>query len=205
MVFEDFDSDLVPGWTFTYPAFPTPLPGSHTGKSQGFGNGQAISYTLQKNAQAANYIFSIWMKCGSGTSLSLALSGGGTYSATLTLPNTGGAWQYFQKTLPLSAITTATFTPTATLTSTAGVGIDDILFYPQNAEAATYSYDPITHFKVAATNTNGISAYYTNDAWGRLLTQYDQDKNMVQRKTYVLPGTAPAIRSRKPLWWRALL
>jgi len=35
------------------------------------------------------------------------------------------------------------------------------------SEATTATYDPTFHYKIAQTNANGISAYFTNDAWGR--------------------------------------
>src|SRR6185437_12588472 len=37
-------------------------------------------------------------------------------------------------------------------------------------------------------NTNGVSAYYSYDAWGRMLFQYDQDNNITLKKTYMTPA-----------------
>ena len=147
--------------------------------------GKYINYTLTKNSQAANYIFSAWLNCtvaGSHT-LTIQLTSGSTnVSKTIPFSTTAG-WQYFESVkIP---VTTLSGTVTVNVTTSATVSIDDILCYPENTEATTVAFDPVQFFAVCKTNTNGVSAYSSYDTWGRLLYAYDQDHNILQKKTYV--------------------
>jgi len=201
VAFEDFDSDLIPAWTEHLPGFTGSAPsGSHTGNSRGMNNDSTFSYTIQKSALAANYIFSIWIRSSAGGSFSFSMAPqspttGTTTTATGTFASTGSAWQYFQWKLPMPTLggSLATVKVSATLTSGAVIGIDDILIYPETAEVATYAYNDTTYYRTAATNTNGLSNYYINDSWGRTLYRLDQDRNITLRKIYAVPDTTTPI------------
>jgi YD repeat-containing protein len=180
----DFDSNFPTG-TLS-PSFSITGTGSanltgHTGAGYNFGTTQSLTKTAARNPAAQYDILSLWVKAAAGSNtINVSLNGG----AAAAYPYTGtGAFQYVEFKLPVSTLS-GNFT--VTVTSLQNVVIDDVLLYPDVAEASTTAYDPNTHFKTSQTNTNGVSAYYTYDQWGRLLYQFDQDKNIVLRKSYIL-------------------
>jgi len=181
--FDDFDSALPipnPVFNFSGTSWGTPV-GSHAGNAYGLSSSQVIQTSINKNSAANNYIFSMWINAPAGGSLHLTFT---SAHQTLTYTEsygTMGAWKYYEWKLPVNSIDP---TVGATITSTTNIGIDDILFYPENAEVSTFAYDSNFH-NIAATNTNGVSTYYNYDIWGRLLYVYDQDKNIVQKKAYI--------------------
>ncbi|QEM09117.1 PKD domain-containing protein [Mucilaginibacter rubeus] len=181
--FLDFDCPLVQGTAFDVgTAIPVSNVG-HSGNAIPMNSGVAFSKALQKNAQAANYIFSFWANAPVG-SVTLTMNLTGISTITKTYAGTGG-WKYYSFTIPMSGVPSSF---TFGFSNNVNVTVDDILFYPENCEVTTYNYDPSTFALRCKTNTNGISAYYTNDIWGRLLYTYDQDKNLLSRNTYVTPG-----------------
>ncbi len=179
VAFNDFDSQFAPGVnTFTITGSSYTANGSHAGRSASITTTQTVtSSQITKNVNAINYIFSIWINAPvTGT---LNLTG---VSTNPTINYTAGGWSYYELKIPATALS-STFT--LSFTSSQNITIDDILLYPDVAEASTATYDLTGHFKIAETNTNGVSAYFTNDSWGRLLFQYDQDRNIVLKKSYI--------------------
>lgn len=207
IAYNDFDSDLIPAWTggFTGTLTGAQPPGSHTGLAKGMSNGQTFYYTIQKSDLGANYIYSVWINSPTGGSIDFTLapvspSTGSTVTVTKTFASTGAGstWKYFQWKLPMPVMTSgATVKVTGALTCAANIAIDDMALYPEAADIATFAYDPTTFYKTAETNTNGLSAYFLNDQWGRLLLQLDQDKNIAMMKSYITPdliaNSAPVI------------
>jgi hypothetical protein len=184
VAFNDFDSQIAPGLnTFTISGSGGGVPlNSHAGNAAYLYSGQTVtSSLLTKNSAAANYIFSIWINSTIAGSLTFNLTGL-TSSPKISYAG-NGAWTYYELKIPVSTLSSTynvSFTSDQSL-----ISIDDILFYPDVAEANTSTFDAVGHYKIAETNTNGISAYYINDQWGRMLYTFDQDKNLVQRKAYV--------------------
>jgi hypothetical protein len=187
VAFSDFEPDISNTAAYSFAMTNTgsafTATGSHAGNAYGFGVGEiATSPTLKLNPIAGNYIFSIWINAGSSSgTLTLTLTGLSTHPA---IAYTGG-WKYYEVKIPVGTLSSSY---TVSFQTSTAVSIDDILFYPDIAEVSTATYDPVTHFKIAATNTNGVSAYFSNDAWGRLTYAYDQDHNIVQRSTYISPA-----------------
>lgn len=180
VAFNDFDSMLAPSVnTFTISGTGSYTPvGSHAGKAAGIATTQTVtSATISKNPTAQNYIFSIWINPSAAGTLTITGA-----STNYTINYTALAWTYYEIKIPASALS-STFA--LSLTASTNVSIDDILLYPDVSEASTATYDATGHFKIAETNTNGVSAYYNNDQWGRVLLAYDQDKNIVARKQYL--------------------
>lgn len=184
VAYENFDSDqpsATPyGFTISGTSSYSPV-GSHAGNAAGLTSGTqtASSVTLTRNAAAANYIFSIWINASASGTLSLALTG---ISTNPTISYSAGGWTYYELKIPVGTLSSSY---TVSFTSSTNISIDDILFYPDVSSVATATYDPVYYYKIAATNTNGVSAYYKNDNWGRILYTFDQDKNIVQRNTIV--------------------
>lgn len=186
IAFSDFDTNagLLQSFNFNISGTGTSTIGSHAGNAYGLGTTQTISKTISaKNAIAQNYIFSIWINAAvAAGNLNFTLVGGNTSTYTKSF-NLGG-WTYYEWSLPVNNMSSSF---TISVTSSQAIFIDDILFYPDVAQVTTATYDPVTHFKIAETNTNGISEYYQNDQWGRLLFKYDQDKNIIEKRSYVTP------------------
>jgi len=185
VAYSDFDSDQSnPDYDFSITGTPFTAVGSHAGNAYGLtATSQTVSHTVSRNIMAKNYIFSMWINAAAGTNtLNISLNGGTATPYTYTGT---GAWKYYEFNIPVSSMP-ATFS--FSFTSAQSISIDDILLYPDVATAATTTYDPVYFSKIAETNTNGLSAYYTNDQWGRLLYAFDRDKNMVQRYSYFTPA-----------------
>jgi hypothetical protein len=141
-----------------------------------------ITDTLTKSGLANNYIFSIWVNTTTAGSIAVQVTDGThTNNVSLTLPNTAGKWQYQETRVPVGNLN-ATFT--VKLTPNANTLVDDVLFYPENAQVNTIAYN-VALAKVSETNGNGVSVYYGYDNYGRLKFIYDQDKNIVKKNTYV--------------------
>ena len=186
VAFSDFEPDISNTAAYSFAMTNTgsafTATGSHAGNAYGFGVGEvATSPTLKLNPIAGNYIFSIWINAASAGTLTLTLTGLSTHP---TITYTGG-WKYYEVKIPVGTLSSSY---TVSFQTSTAASIDDILFYPDIAEVSTVTYDPVTHFKTAATNTNGVSAYFNYDAWGRLNYAYDQDLNIVQKNTYISPA-----------------
>lgn len=185
VAFSDFDTDpshpQLCNFTISGTGSFTPS-SSHAGNAYGLGIGQTVSNTVVKNGRAQNYIFSIWINAATSGTVNVTLNGA-PYSVAYTGTGSGStAWGYHELAMPVTSLTSPL---TVSFSSSQNIAIDDILFYPDVAEVSTATYDPNTHTKLAETNTNGVSAYYTYDQWGRMLLQMDQDKNIVTRKAYI--------------------
>ena len=199
VAFQDFDSQFAPSVnTFTIGGSGTFAPvGSHAGNAAGLAMGQSIaSGTITKNTSAVNYIFSFWLNV-SGTT-TLTFTGAAITPPTYTVPG----WTYHEFSIPASSLG-STFS--LGFSASANVSVDDLLIYPDVSEATTATYDQSSYYKICQTNTNGVSAYFANDQWGRVLYAYDQDHNIVQRNQYFpqhsfAGGYSPGIIVPSPLY-----
>ena len=183
IAFSDFDTDSASpqscSFTINGSGSFTPA-GSHTGNAYGLGTSQTITQTISaRNPLALNYIFSIWINAGTtGGNLTISLTGA---PAPFIKSFGPGGWNYYEWKLPVSGLPASL---TINVTSSQPISVDDILFYPDVAQVSTAAYDAQTGYLVSETNTNGISSYYQKDIFGRLLFQYDQDKNIVKKMSY---------------------
>jgi len=181
--FEDFDSDYYIGGreTLTGVTDTTDRNGKNAAYLATTGN---ITFTITKNPNAVKYIFSAWLRSSSATGfITVKLSDGTNILTRSITPGVTTGWQYFE--LPKFSVTTLGSSITVTLTTTAAMSLDDILLYPENTEATTYAFDDVQFYKICQTNTNGVSAYFKNDAWGRVIYAYDQDHNILNKNVYV--------------------
>jgi len=196
VAFSDFDN-YTPATDFTTvhgsvldPPF---LISGHVGNALSIGGiGASLSKTLNKSLLTNNYIFSVWINSANPGVLKIIVTGANntTVNSSInyintTIPNTKTGWQYYEVKVPLTGIAAGSQFTIAVSTTNAGVGVDDVLFYPDIAEATTNGYDPVTNYITAKTNTNGVSTYYKLDPYGRINYVYDQDMNITSRTTYV--------------------
>jgi YD repeat-containing protein len=143
-----------------------------------------ISRQINKGALAGNYIFSVWVNTNATSTITVKLTNSSSqnFSYVLSVPNTVNKWQYLELKVPVISMSPVF---TVKLTPSVNTLIDDLLFYPDNAAVIASAYDITGYLKTSETNTNGVATYYGYDDYGRLKFVYDQDKNIVQKKTYV--------------------
>jgi len=151
--------------------------GSHSGNALSIGPSNTITKTVHKNLYALNYIFSAWIYSTAAGNLAITLNGN-----TISKPYTAGGWTYYEWKLPINSITASTLT--LSVTPGSPISIDDILFYPDISKVNTFSYDPVTFALISQTNGNGVSTYFKSDQWNRLLYKFDQDKNIIEKRSY---------------------
>ncbi|GGH07670.1 PKD domain-containing protein [Mucilaginibacter phyllosphaerae] len=182
IAFMDFDAALTPYFTSSG-SVSYVTNDSHSGNAASMAAGASFSRQITKNTQARAYIFSAWIKAPSGSNtLTFALSG--ISNTTKTYTGTGN-WKYYSFVLPAAGVT-ASFM--ISFTSNVAIMVDDLIFYPEQSEVNTYNYDNDYFNLIAQTNTNGISAYNVYDNFGRVTYSYDQDKNLLQKNTFITPA-----------------
>ena len=149
---------------------------------------------LTKPASAKNMIISFWLKkigskvgaiylCTSTT----GCSSSGCTGTPIVSFNLDGTWQFYQVKVPYwTKFGNTTFT--YSLSTSAGVYIDDILMYPENSGVATNSYTYSSTLPVytltAKMGINGIGNTYEYDNAGRLWLVRDQYNNILEMKKY---------------------
>ncbi|MEO8886662.1 MAG: PKD domain-containing protein [Mucilaginibacter sp.] len=180
IAYNDFNSQTAPV-NFTKTGY-TYSPNARTGQfSLSLPASTAMTHALTKNAQAGKYIFSIWVFSASAGTVTVSLTEG-THTNTDTISYAGNSkWSYHEKKLSLASLSSGI---TASFQSSTDILIDDIFLYPDVAEVSATAYDPATYQKTAATNTNGVSNYFTYDMFNRPLLTYDQDMNILSKKSY---------------------
>jgi YD repeat-containing protein len=159
-----------------------------------------LTKVLNKNPQAQNYIFSIWINSSSGGSFTVSLTDGtNSSSKSFTFDATTGnskyptGFEYCQVSIPVRSLSPNGSSPlTLNFSSPTAINFTDIMTYPDVANVVSYSYDNNQN-QISSTDGNGVSTYYSYDALGRATYVYDQDNNIIERKTYV--NTNPAINS----------
>ncbi len=179
----DFDSELSGVRFIKISGSPVYSSNARTGgRSITLSPGEALSASVNKSQQAETYVFSLWVNAASNGNISISVnSSAGTSAYTLPYSGTNN-WKYYEVNIPVSAIS-GNFT--AQISAGNAVLIDDMLLYPQDAEITTAGYDRLTRLKTSETNSNGVSNYFTYDAAGRVRYVYNQDKEIVLKKTYV--------------------
>jgi YD repeat-containing protein len=106
----------------------------------------------------------------------------GDYTVNFTKPNTriyavdywylDGTWKYIRK----------TYTGTSMVLNE-GTAIDDVRIYPEDALITTWTHDPV-YGLASGIDSNGRTAFYTYDSYGRLQLVSDTDKNVVKAYNY---------------------
>jgi len=167
-----------------------------------------LTKTIQK-AAVTNYVLSFWLKKLSASvdfQLNLKnVSTGAVFSTTtFTVSPVGTDFEYYEKVIPVTAVTQATFIAelqglnfTGTYTSSPSLlpVLDDVSFYPQGARLAHYTYD-IPFGVSSATDATNKTIFNTYDSLGRQRYVWDQDKNMLQKNTYKYTTVADVMTAK---------
>jgi YD repeat-containing protein len=154
---------------------------SRTGQYGFQGSGSSYLQKIINRGKAKEYIFSAWLKSPANGNLTIALTNTSNVTKTFTLPyNSSTEWKYYQYVVPVNDMTSQ-FTVKIQWTST--LSIDDVLFYPENANVVTYTYDKIGN-KLSETDGNGKSLHYTYDGLGRINYIRDHEANILRKESY---------------------
>jgi hypothetical protein len=144
-----------------------------------------LSRTLQK-ANTTNYVFSCWLKkTTSPININFKITDDELsvlYSQLFTFNPTGNDFAYFERVIPVSALP-ATFKVEIAAAPRQFFQMDDVAFYPENADIKMYTYD-LPYGIASETGINGLAAYQVYDKLGRVKYQLDQQKNIRKKFTY---------------------
>jgi len=183
--------------------------GRYSNYALNFQPNTSICRLLTKSTTTGNIVISFWLKdaaaagdiyfCYRGSKFGNPPTCTVSVCSTTVIASytTGSQWKYYQ------AIVAWPYTETylaISLGTSAGVKIDDVLIYPDNANVTTYSYTSNTigtHLLTAKTGINGIGNAYEYDNAGRLWITRDQFDNILEMKKYKLAnrhaGQIPSI------------
>ncbi|MXV50372.1 hypothetical protein GS399_05255 [Pedobacter sp. HMF7647] len=179
-----FDAD---NWIFPASFIKDNPPYNYTQGRNGFAlsleTGATLSKSLNRAVNSKNYIFSCWINAVAAGAITLSLTdnvSGQSSAVNLAYVSAAGQWKYYELKVPVTLISNGF---TAKFQSNTAIGVDDVFFYPENAEVTSYAYSA-NNFKISETNTNGVANYFSNDNFGRPTLVYDQDKQIKLRKSY---------------------
>jgi YD repeat-containing protein len=131
----------------------------------------SVSNPLTKSGLNAskNYIVTYWTN-GAG-----ALSVTGTQSSSQVTTLGFGNWKCYQHVVAN--------TSSITVSSTSGVGVDELRIYPVGSEMITYTYKAPAGMS-SQCDVNNVVQYYEYDALQRLKVIRDKDKNIIKLFDY---------------------
>jgi len=162
-------------------------------KSLSMASSSAIQQTLVRGS-SGSYRFSCWIKCAVATTLSVQIYNGTSYVST---PVSYGAplntWQFVEKLIDVSTVPANTSFPLK-LVSAAAISLDEILFYPQNADVVTHTYEPLNG-KTSDVDSRGNAAFQEYDNMGRVHFLRNRKKDIVQVYDYKYKSPAGTILS----------
>lgn len=186
IAFSDFESDSLVAVNFVTDTIKNATP--YTGfYSKRMTTTTELNKALKKSSLTNNYVFSVHIKSPVTGSVSgnmtVSLTGGTSSSKTIAYTTQPNRWMYYEVRIPVTGLSSNI---TAKVTSNNNILIDDALLYPENAQVSSMAYDSLTSRTMSATNTNGLTAYYSYDRKGRQRVVLDDDRNMVSKRTYVI-------------------
>lgn len=185
--FESYDHDEE--FKFSLVGFSS-IKDSRTGRDAIQGSGSSTMEKNLKKGKAKNYVFSVWLKGSSTGNLNISLTNTANLIKNYTLTFTGSStWKYHEISVPVADMTSSF---KIKIQPTVAVIIDDVLFYPENANIITNSYDNLGN-KVSETGMNGQALYYEYDRIGRLRYIRDTDRNILKKESYQSYNTVQSL------------
>ncbi|HYG17824.1 MAG TPA: PKD domain-containing protein, partial [Ohtaekwangia sp.] len=163
-----------------------------------------LSRTIEK-AASPDYILSFWLKKQSaGVDFKVEIKNTALtttyYTTTFTATPAGSNFEYIERIIPASSFP-STFVVEVQGQFPGGTNpvsspallplIDDVAFYPGNAEITTMSYT-IPFGVAAVTDTRGVSGFTEYDKLGRVTRRRDHDNNIINRQSYAF-AAIPAV------------
>lgn len=144
-----------------------------------------LSATVKK-ATGDYALFSTWINATASGTLTIDLKPDISSVAIVTKDvnyvNTNGEWIYVEHKFLTAGLPTNFYIEVSS-SEIQHVVLDDMAFYPSQADLVSSTYDQING-QTSVTNANGITTYYDYDNLGRVKYIRDQDRNIVQTKAY---------------------
>ena len=171
----------------------------------------SIYHSVSNATTNSDMIFSCWIKgdfVSGNVTVNLSASG---LNSNYNLSFTGITdWTYYEIRIPKPSNSSYT----VTLTTSTPIKIDDILFYPGNASAKTYSYDEKLFMNsssyglsaivlTAETGMSGSTRSYEYDLYGRPQLVRDGFNNIVETKSYKPVNNWPSFSATPSIAWAA--
>ena len=125
------------------------------------------------------YILSFWVKPNASGQLNYSCVGGSTASGNV-LYTTPGQWQYLEKVIDISGVSSSF---ELQLSSSVTADLDEIKFYPSIATMSSAASRPLAGL-TSQTDDRGVSNFKEYDELGRESATLDRNKNTVQRTEY---------------------
>jgi len=143
--------------------------------------GKLVRDNLAKGAK--RYRAACWVNAGTATSITFkAYSGTTTYATAVLAYSASSAkkWKYIEAVIDVSGAP-ATFS--LEVTSSATANIDEVRFYPLDAQMTTFAYN-VLKGKTAAVGERGEAVFTNYDDLNRVVTVLDQNKDLRVLKEY---------------------
>ena len=198
-VFSDFESSKAMSFqaqTSAYQAIAPSTQAARTGlQGTELSGGSFLSSPLP-TADAPMYRLSFWARATSGATCTVSITGGpgGTPPAAQTV-SVASTWQLYELLFNLAAIPRAIRNSyVLKLQATSTLQVDDVMFLPAAASAASTTYDP-TKGKTSETNERGRTLSYEYTPLGDLARVRDHNGAIIKQFEKVIAGQLTAAPS----------
>jgi len=158
---------------------------AHSGKYSVVTGPSAVLYKeLKRKTGSVAYVFSAWINSTAAGNLNVSVTNTSTSQiVNQTINIAAGDWGYYQVRVPVEAMG-QNFR--LRVWGSASLLIDDVIFRPEEADLQANSYDVTSQNKLATSGANGAFVQYGYDSANRIKYVFDQDRNIVQKTTYIL-------------------
>lgn len=198
VLFSDFESAKAYGFSHAQGATLS-AEAARTGKTGAALPGGAFLSGSLAACASTGYRLSFWARTTAATlTLSVTASGGGGTTGapppqTLSVGKPGDTWQYYEAKMDLSGLSKSSLSNLALqLQTNASVQLDDVLFLPAYAAAASTTYD-LTKGKTSETDGRGRTTFYEYNVLGDLARVKDHNGAIVKHMERVVAGQVPEI------------
>jgi len=156
---------------------------AHTGKNCAkLAINQATGQFNKYNLSHGKYVYSAWVKSSGAGYIQIQDVYNSTNKITKVLPNSQGKWEYIEVEITIG-IGSANLVASIVNDGSSIIYVDDVSFYPRDAQITTYTYEPLVGMSTI-TDPKGYTIYYNYDAYGRLIAVKDAQGNILSENEY---------------------
>lgn len=184
-----FENHEAPGWTISGWSYTDLSAQIKTGKSAitGIVTGISKAFNVGLSANShSGYKASMWVMGGTDAFLKLQIVGESSLYKVANNPNNPGVWNLVVVELPYTLFKdkiSSTMQIQVSSGSTTNAYLDDLRFYPMDAQMTTYTYDPLIGI-TSASDVNNKANRYEYDFIGRLILVRDYLGNILNKYNY---------------------